>query len=93
MPRRYYCDYCDSAVTNSSFRARRQHNYGFKHREAWMEYYAQFQRHPKYDPRVRMPPMGHAPGPGFFPGPPPAMPFQPCLPGILLLVTVVTAKG
>lgn len=25
----------------SQFRARRQHNYGFKHREAWLEYYAQ----------------------------------------------------
>ena len=32
MPR-YYCDYCDMYLTHDSAVGRRQHNYGWKHRE------------------------------------------------------------
>eukprot|EP01040_Poterioochromonas_malhamensis_P007558 gene7558-8160_t len=41
MPR-YYCDYCDAYLTHDSMTGRQQHMRGWKHRENFKTYYAQF---------------------------------------------------
>eukprot|EP01029_Cantina_marsupialis_P010597 TRINITY_DN240_c0_g1_i1.p1 TRINITY_DN240_c0_g1~~TRINITY_DN240_c0_g1_i1.p1 ORF type:complete len:158 (-),score=45.93 TRINITY_DN240_c0_g1_i1:208-681(-) len=40
MPR-FYCDYCDSFLTHDSYKGRKQHNYGWKHRENYRMHYQQ----------------------------------------------------
>mmetsp|Transcript_10033 Transcript_10033/g.37201 ORF Transcript_10033/g.37201 Transcript_10033/m.37201 type:complete len:136 (-) Transcript_10033:1045-1452(-) len=42
MPR-FFCDFCDSALTHDSENARKQHRDGFKHKANVRNYYAQFQ--------------------------------------------------
>ena len=41
MPR-YYCDYCDMYLTHDSSVGRKQHNYGWKHRENVNMHFNQF---------------------------------------------------
>lgn len=37
---RFYCDFCKAFLAHDSQRARREHNYGWKHREKVEEYFA-----------------------------------------------------
>lgn len=36
---RYYCDYCDMYLPHGSSTSRRQHNYGWKHRDNYKAFY------------------------------------------------------
>jgi len=36
---RYYCDVCDLYLSRDSEGGRRQHNYGYKHRENYVAFY------------------------------------------------------
>eukprot|EP00924_Labyrinthula_sp_SR-Ha-C_P015950 snap_masked-scaffold_4-processed-gene-14.26-mRNA-1 protein AED:0.49 eAED:0.51 QI:0/-1/0/1/-1/1/1/0/83 len=36
---RYYCDYCDMYLPHSSATSRKQHNYGWKHRDNYKAFY------------------------------------------------------
>lgn len=38
MPK-YFCDYCDAFLTHDSFKGRKQHQYGQKHRDNYRHYY------------------------------------------------------
>jgi U1 small nuclear ribonucleoprotein C len=56
MPR-YYCDYCEVYLTHGSFRARRQHIYGWKHRENVKLYYQPYVQQMPMRPMMPPPPM------------------------------------
>ena len=62
MPR-YYCDYCDMYLTHDSSVGRKQHNYGWKHRENVSMHFNQF----------IVPGAGGAPRPAVMQGPPQGM--------------------
>merc|ERR1719230_2459982 len=87
MPR-FWCDYCAVHLTHDSFKGRKQHMYGWKHRENVKQYYAQFLREnePGFDPVMPMPGGGgmpkqniSAPAPRGMPGmmPPRGMMMPP----------------
>jgi len=73
MPK-FYCDYCDVDLTHDSYNGRRQHNYGWKHRENVKAYYA------KYVIQAREEAMMQSYG-GFYGRPPPPhmMPPRPMM--------------
>uniref|UniRef100_A0A7S3PDU6 Matrin-type domain-containing protein n=1 Tax=Aplanochytrium stocchinoi TaxID=215587 RepID=A0A7S3PDU6_9STRA len=74
---RYYCDYCDMYLPHDSAVSRRQHNYGWKHRDNYRIYYERLAL-PQATvpdqtpiPGAVMPPGGSLPPMGL---PPPGMP-------------------
>ncbi|EOD10442.1 hypothetical protein EMIHUDRAFT_215646 [Emiliania huxleyi CCMP1516] len=71
MPR-YYCEYCDIALTHSSVPGRKQHHSGRKHIMNVIEYWANFQ-----------PALPTAPPPGAQRPPPPMMGMRPMPPGMM----------
>ena len=53
MPR-YYCDYCDMYLTHDSAIGRKQHNYGWKHRENYRVFYAAVAQQKLQVPRLNI---------------------------------------
>eukprot|EP00918_Siedleckia_nematoides_P040881 GHVU01088755.1.p2 GENE.GHVU01088755.1~~GHVU01088755.1.p2 ORF type:complete len:147 (-),score=15.70 GHVU01088755.1:70-453(-) len=75
MPK-YFCDYCDIYLTHSSPAGRRQHNYGRKHVNNKIEYYANLVREPTFVPPPHVTDFGMRPMMGPIPNiirPPMAM--------------------
>merc|ERR1719305_2069217 len=56
MPR-FWCDYCAVHLTHDSFKGRKQHMYGWKHRENVKAYYQQFvgENTPGFVPMMPLP--------------------------------------
>jgi U1 small nuclear ribonucleoprotein C len=77
---RFYCDYCDMYLTHDSAGGRRQHRYGWKHRDNVRQYYEAILKERREEEMrafweskgMAPPPMGLAP-PNFA-GPPPPLP-------------------
>ena len=88
MPR-YYCDYCEVYLAHDSFRSRRQHMYGWKHRANVKMYYQPYvQKAQMMNPPMMMPPrmpppmFGGMPPRGMMPMiPPRGMPPRGLPPG------------
>merc|ERR1719305_1909250 len=81
MPR-FWCDYCAVHLTHDSYKGRKQHMYGWKHRENVKQYYNQFvgENQPGFVAMMPPPgmfgrgPPGMMPPPGMFGRGPPGMP-------------------
>ena len=80
MPR-YFCDYCQMYLTHDSQSARRQHNYGWKHRDAFRLHYAKLMRDPRYVPSAPPPAPEPAAIPSYLPGMELPPGFKPPPPG------------
>ena len=82
MPR-FYCDYCNVFLTHDSQSARRQHNYGWKHRGNVKEHYMKYVLEAREKRRLDMERYGGGGGypsrfdghgrPGYYPVRPPPM--------------------
>lgn len=79
---RFYCDYCGMYLTHDSPGSRKQHRFGWKHRENFRKFYEQIvsarreeeQRRFFLEKGLPVPPIGMPPPNLIFNFPPPALP-------------------
>ena len=82
MGRRVYCDYCGIYLPHNSARSRKEHRYGWKHRENFRNFYTEIIKKQKEEEQRKffeekglpLPPMGIPPPSLAFAFPPPLLP-------------------